>query len=89
MDHFSRSVALEEALKPNGAKICALAPGVIDTDMQTQMRTTDSHDFPGVDRFIELHAKQQLQTPEAAAAAVLQFLHRADFGANPIGDVRD
>ncbi len=33
MDHYSRCVALEEALKPNGAKICSLAPGIIDTDI--------------------------------------------------------
>ena len=33
MDHFSRCVALEEALRPNGAKVCSLAPGVIATDM--------------------------------------------------------
>jgi benzil reductase ((S)-benzoin forming) len=36
MDHFTRCLALEEAAKPHGAKVCSLAPGVIDTDMQVQ-----------------------------------------------------
>ena len=34
MDLFTRCVALEEAAHANGAKVCSLAPGVIDTDMQ-------------------------------------------------------
>ena len=46
MDHFSRSVALDEALKPHGARICSLAPGVIDTDMQVQLRSADAAAFP-------------------------------------------
>ena len=33
MDQFSNCVALEEAAKPNGARVVSLAPGVIDTDM--------------------------------------------------------
>ena len=41
MDHFTRCLALDEALKPNGAKVCALSPGVIDTDMQVQLRGAD------------------------------------------------
>lgn len=41
MDHFTRCVALDEALKPHGAKVCSLAPGVIDTDMQVQLRGAD------------------------------------------------
>ena len=38
MDQFSSCVALEEAAKPNGARIVSLAPGVIDTDMQVLTR---------------------------------------------------
>src|SRR4029453_7894699 len=34
LDHFSRVVALDEAMLPNPARIAALAPGVVDTDMQ-------------------------------------------------------
>jgi hypothetical protein len=31
----------------------------------------------------------QLATPDAAAARVLAYLARADFGSNPVADVRD
>ena len=46
LDNFSRIVALDEANAVNGAKVVALAPGVIDTDMQTEMRNADAANFP-------------------------------------------
>src|SRR3569623_1562916 len=51
MDHFTRCVALEEAKRPNGAKVCSLSPGVIDTDMQVQLRGSDPKDFPDIGYF--------------------------------------
>ncbi len=89
MDHFTRSVALEEALAPNGAKVCSLAPGVIDTDMQVQLRSADSAAFPDIGNFIGMKEKGQLSSPQDAAAKVLGYLNRPDFGANPVADVRD
>ncbi|MGE0332086.1 MAG: SDR family NAD(P)-dependent oxidoreductase [Ramlibacter sp.] len=89
MDHFTRSVALEEALVPNGARVCSLAPGVIDTDMQVQLRSADSAAFPDIGNFIGMKEKGQLSSPQDAAARVLGYLNRPDFGANPVADVRD
>lgn len=89
LDHFTRCLALEEALKPTGARVCALAPGVIDTDMQVQLRSADRAAFPDIGNFTGLKDKGLLSSPDAAAARVLAFLHRADFGASPIADVRD
>lgn len=89
MDHFTRCVALEEAQRPNGAKVCSLAPGVIDTDMQVQLRAADPANFPDRANFVGLKDKGQLSSPEDAAARVLAYLARPDFGANPVADVRD
>ncbi len=89
MDHFSRAVALDEAHRGSRAKIVSLAPGVIDTDMQLQLRAADASGFPEQQMFKDLQAKGQLATPDEAAARVLAYLKRADFGANPVADVRD
>ena len=89
MDHFTRCVALEEAGRPNGAKLCSLAPGVIDTDMQVQLRGADAGQFPDVGNFIGLKEKGLLTSTAEAAARVLAILARPDFGANPVADVRD
>ena len=89
MDHFTRCVALEEAGQPNGAKVCSLAPGVIDTDMQVQLRSADAGQFPDIGNFIGLKDKGMLSSPAEAAARVLAVLARPDFGSNPVADVRD
>lgn len=89
MDHFTRCLALEEALKPNGARVCSLAPGVIDTDMQTQLRSAPEAGFPDVGYFKALKSEGKLPTPAEAATSVLGYLNRADFGRNPVGDIRD
>jgi NAD(P)-dependent dehydrogenase (short-subunit alcohol dehydrogenase family) len=89
MDHLTRCLALEEALLPNGARVLSLAPGVIDTDMQVQLRSADAQAFPDRDRFVALQREGQLTSADAAAARVLACLARPDFGEPPIGDVRE
>jgi NAD(P)-dependent dehydrogenase (short-subunit alcohol dehydrogenase family) len=88
MDHFSRCVALEEGRREHGARIVSLAPGVIDTDMQTQLRDGDPGGFPDLPRFQQLKAQGQLSSPEQAAAHVLAFLSHPSFGVEPVADVR-
>jgi hypothetical protein len=88
LDHLSRSVALDQAQMKNGAKIVSLAPGVISTDMQLQLRETDSMQFPNRQRFVELHESGSLDSPNQAASKCLAFLELPNFGASVIADVR-
>lgn len=89
MDHFTRGCALDEAEKPFGARLVSLAPGVIDTDMQIQLRAGDPAQFPALGRFIDLKEQGQLSSPKDAAQQVLAWLDRKDFGSVPVADVRD
>ena len=88
MDHFSRCIALEEAALPNSAKVCSLAPGVIATDMQLQLRSADAAHFPDLATFQGLHAGGQLSSPKDAARRVLAYLSSPTFGQDAVGDVR-
>ena len=88
MDQFSNCVALEEASKPNGARIVSLAPGVIDTDMQVQLRSASHDDFPDATNFAQLKSDGKLLSPQDAGARVLAWLERPDFGEQVIADVR-
>jgi benzil reductase ((S)-benzoin forming) len=89
MDHFTRCLALDEALQANGAQVCSLAPGVIDTDMQAQLRGANAQQFPDQSSFAGLHAQGQLSSPADAARKVLAFLAHPSFGNPPVADVRD
>lgn len=94
MDHFSRAVALDEAHRAttrgsgNAARIVSLAPGVVDTDMQAQLRAADSAGFPGQAYFAQQHASGLLVSAEETARRILAYLDRPDFGAEPVADIR-
>jgi len=94
MDHFSRAVAMDEAHRESqgggyrAARIVSLAPGVVDTDMQLQLRSAEPGGFPSRDRFESLHTSGQLVSAEATAAKIVNYLGRTDFGADALADIR-
>jgi NAD(P)-dependent dehydrogenase (short-subunit alcohol dehydrogenase family) len=89
LDHLSRALALEQQAQANGAKIVSLAPGVIDTDMQVQLRGADPARFSEQQRFEQLKTQGLLDTPQQAAAKIVAYLQRADFGQTVVADIRD
>jgi benzil reductase ((S)-benzoin forming) len=89
LDHFSRCVALDEARNPHPARIVSLAPGVIDTDMQGELRAGNAGAFAEQERFIQLKQNGALTSPDEAAQRILAFLARPDFGDNVVADVRE
>ena len=88
LDHFARALALEEQARPGGARVASVAPGIIDTDMQKQLRSADPQRFPERAKFDEFHRSGALDTPATAAARLIALLERDDYGANPVADVR-
>ena len=89
LDHFARCLALDEALQPNPARVVSLAPGVIDTDMQTDLRSAKGAGFPDQTMFVQMKDSGALTSPDVAAKQLLAYVQRADFGSNPVADVRD
>lgn len=85
LDHLSRALALEEP----DVSVVSLAPGVIDTDMQVQLRGADPVRFTEQARFQGLKDGGQLQTAASTAAAIISFLMRPDFGKTVVADIRD
>jgi benzil reductase ((S)-benzoin forming) len=53
------------------------------------LRAADAKAFPDRDAFVQFKSGGKLDSPAAAAAKVIACLQRADFGSNPVGDVRD
>lgn len=87
IDHFTRCLALEEALRPQGAKVCAFAPGIIDTGMQAQMRDAAQNQFPARDSFKQLHDAGHLLSAHTAASMVLAHLDSPHFGKQVIAEI--
>lgn len=86
LDHHARAVA-EEA-RP-GLRISSIAPGVIDTDMQGEIRAADDADFPQRSRFAALKSSGSLESPERCAAGMVSHLLSDVFGHAPAADLRE
>ena len=85
LDMHAQAVALD---KIRDVLICSLAPGVIDTDMQAQIRQTDEALFPNRKRFEELKSNQQLTCPEKAGERLVDYLLSHKFGGLAVDDLR-
>jgi benzil reductase ((S)-benzoin forming) len=72
-EQWVRTVAQE---LPPSCQVLAVAPGVVDTPMQSEIRSMDEKSFPSVSRFKSLKSDGGLVTPEAAAAGIWSLLSR-------------
>jgi NAD(P)-dependent dehydrogenase (short-subunit alcohol dehydrogenase family) len=71
VDMLTGVVALEE--RHAGLRAYAVAPGVVDTDMQAAIRATDEHRFPEVERFRQLRADHAFSSPGWVADRLLDL----------------
>lgn len=72
VDQLSRVLAAEEA--DHGLRVVALAPGVVDTDMQATIRATSADRFPAVERFQSLKADDSFNSPAWVADRILELV---------------
>jgi benzil reductase ((S)-benzoin forming) len=89
LDMATQVAAKEAEMDKTGFIIKAIAPGVVDTEMQTQIRNTDEKSFSGVDKFKNLKADNQLSTEAEVAEKYFHFIDNLDKYPNVILDVRD
>lgn len=54
LDSFTKSIYLEQQLVPNPVKVTAVYPGMINTALQAEIRSTNKDQFAYVDQFIKL-----------------------------------
>lgn len=86
LDMHAQATALDG---DRSVRMCSLAPGVIDTDMQAEIRATPEAKFPMRERFVQLKAAGQLTSPEDCARGVVDYLLSAGFGSKPVADLRN
>ena len=69
VDRLTECVQLEE--EANGLRAYAVAPGVIDTDMQAQIRACTPDVFPELERFLEMKRDDTFNTTGFVAEHLL------------------
>jgi len=84
---FSKVAA--DDLSAQGFEVFAVAPGIVDTEMQAEIRTSDPVDFPALDRFKDFKTEQKLLTPETVAEKIFYIVTNPTLFADVVQDVRD
>jgi benzil reductase ((S)-benzoin forming) len=85
LDQYARGLALEGHA---GLRVESLAPGIIDTDMQGQVRATALEAFPMRPKFDKLKAEGALASPDLVAQKLLTHLLSEQFGQQVCTDLR-
>lgn len=84
---FSKVAA--EDLKERGFLVFSLAPGIVDTEMQAEIRKADRADFPALERFNTYKSEGQLSSAEEVAEKVYYLVSNPDLFEEVILDVRN
>lgn len=87
LDQWVRNVGAEQRER-GGVRVSAIAPGVVATAMQSEIRETQAEDFPKVERFHQLHDEGDLVEPETAARRIWEAIE-AGIETGSVIDVRD
>src|SRR3569623_397286 len=86
LDQHAKAVALDTT--PH-LRICSLAPGTIDTDMQAADRSAPVEDFPLRAKIEGLTRDGQLPRPQDCAKRAIAYLLSEQYGQTPSIDLRE
>jgi benzil reductase ((S)-benzoin forming) len=91
LDMFSEVLHSEQPLHhlQHPVRIFSIAPGVVDTGMQAQIRAVSKSDFAGKERFKKMKAEGMLASADETARSILKVLARPEQYEYVCLDVRD
>lgn len=88
INRLSESFFIEERERGHKPKVYAISPGVIDTDMQVNIRASSAEDFSEVQNFIDLKSNSKLFSATESAVKILRIIDQP-YSEKVIYDVRD
>ncbi len=89
VDQWVRTVGAERKRRGGRCRVLAVAPGVIETPMQEQIRAMTEEAFPLVERFRELHRAGALRDPADAARDLWALVTKDTFPNGAVLDLRE
>lgn len=79
LDMFAETLQLELSAEARDIVVRSVAPGVVDTPMQTLIRETDDSDFPSVENFRALHENGELTSPQEVAQKLDKVINNPEL----------
>ncbi len=88
-NQWVRTVGAEQRARGGNCHVLSIAPGIVATPMQEQIRAVSSHDFPDVEAFIGYSEQGELSDPETVAIELWKSLCDAKLENGSVLDLRD
>ena len=79
LDMFAETLQLELNTEARDIVVRSVAPGVVDTPMQTLIRETNESDFPSVENFRALHENGELTSPQEVAQKLGKVISKPEL----------
>ncbi len=91
LDMFSTVANQEQKNKYHGNRIkfISIAPGIVDTEMQDEIREVDESRFSDLDRFINYKKENLLAAPEEVAYKLIQVMENSNNYKEAVQDIRE
>ena len=89
LEMATRAAALEAGTDDPTLSICSLAPGVVDTPMQAQVRSVSEREFPDVERFRAMKADGVLRDAGAVARDIIKLIDSGKLSNGGNFDIRE
>ncbi|AYA35591.1 SDR family NAD(P)-dependent oxidoreductase [Hymenobacter oligotrophus] len=84
LDMLSQVAQHEQELRGSGVRIRSLAPGIVDTEMQEQIRSSDERQFSQVARFEAYHREGHLAQPQEVAQRIMRWITQPTPAQEPV-----
>jgi benzil reductase ((S)-benzoin forming) len=88
LDRFTQTVGLEQQERAYPVKVISFAPGIVDTAMQAEIRSSKEDDFKDVNTFTKYFENGDLLDPHFVSKKLLNLIN-SDFSNGGLYSVRD
>lgn len=89
IDMITKVIAKEQNDLKNGVKCFGIRPGVVDTEMQNEIRKTDEVNFKSKQRFVHLKKNNELFSPKFVANTIFNVVKNNDINSGETIDIRN
>jgi benzil reductase ((S)-benzoin forming) len=88
VDQWVRTAGAEQVRRGNRCRVLSVAPGIVATAMQEQIREMSADSFPEVAKFVDLHEAGELRAPATVAREIWDLLDE-DLDNGAVLDLRE
>lgn len=75
LDMFTKTLAYEQKQESHPVKVISFSPGIMDTEMQKVIRSSNKDDFQDIETFQEYFEKGMLRSPQFVSSKLIELLN--------------